>query len=169
MISRLLLRSIPQSPRPSPFLIIYFFLSSFSLFLIRLPPSHPTLRLMKWPYLILWSPWERCNCIKTVNPCPYNCYRCLSLLSPLSLSIASLSPSLPPHIFSLKSSKSVLHNLYFYFFSPRAPKVVHVCNLTLCFCRICFGVCLLSALLIPQSSSRTLFITQSADGLLSRN
>lgn len=72
---------------------------------------------MKWPYLILRSPWERCNCIKTLNPCPYNCYRCLSLLSPLPLSIAR-PPSVSSRL-SLKSSKSVLHNLMFYFLSSQ--------------------------------------------------
>lgn len=63
---------------------------------------------MKWPYLILWSPWECCNCIKTANPCSYNCYRCLSLSSPLCLFYQF---PLSPHILPLKSSKSAHHNL----------------------------------------------------------
>lgn len=72
---------------------------------------------MKWPYLIRRSSWERCNCIKTLNPCPYNGYRCLSL--------SSFPPSLcppwtpPPLCLPLQSSKSAPHhNLMFHFFPP---------------------------------------------------
>ncbi len=114
MVFRLLLQSIPQSPHPSLSYHLFFPLL-FQSFLNPPPIRSPC--LMKWPYLILWSPWERCNCIKTVNPCPYNCYRCLSLLSPLSLSI-TLSPSVSSYL-SLKSSKSVLRNLMFYFLSSQ--------------------------------------------------
>lgn len=101
---------------------------------------------MKWPYLIPYSSWERCNSIKTVNPCPYNRYRCLS-----PLSLRSLSITVPPHV-SLKSYECAISII----FIAELPKW-YLFNLALCFGGFIFFFLLAKFIIVVSQWSNSFF------------